>query len=345
MLTHLAATLLALTWPAETSADSSKTVRVNVDTARSEVVVTVGPLHVPAGTPYSHHTPETRLQFRWPVSGWVRGYRIDLIDSAGNILPREMLHHAGVANLDRRQLPYPKVERLFAVGRETTPVVLPNSMGVPLDSNQRMALYFGVVNTTNRAIEGASLRLSMVWTANDGARPRDVFVLFLDANPGFGSSSAFDIPPGRSITTGEFTLPISGRVRALGGHLHDHAVEVRLEDVESGAVLAQLRAKRDADGRIRSVSRARFILTRGGLRLHANRRYRVVAVYENLTSATIPNGGMAFMAGPFAPDNAQRWPLIDPSDSNYQRDLASITELEQHAGGHGVYRGPNRSSP
>lgn len=338
MLTHLAATLLAFAGPTDMSSDSNQTVRVSVDTARLEVIVTVGPLHVPAGTPYSHHAAETRLQFSWPVSGWVRGYRIDLIDSKGNILPREMLHHAGVANLDRRQLPYSKVERLFAVGRETSPVVLPSSMGVPLDSNQRMALYFGLVNTTDRAIDGASLRLSMMWTANGGTRPRDVFVLFLDAKPAFGASSAFDLPPGRSTTTGEFTLPISGRVRALGGHLHDHAVEVRLEEVESGNVLAHLRAKVDADGRIRDVSRARFILTRGGLRLHANRRYRVVAVYENRTSETIVNGGMAFMAGPFTPDDARRWPAIDATDPSYQRDLASIVEPDEHAGGHQVYR-------
>ena len=112
--------------------DFASDVRVRVDSKRREVVVTVDPVEIPAATLYSHHPAEERMRFRWPVGGWIRGYRIDLLDSAGQLLPREMLHHAGVANLERRQLPYPLVERLFAVGRETRPVMLPDSMGVPM---------------------------------------------------------------------------------------------------------------------------------------------------------------------------------------------------------------------
>jgi hypothetical protein len=126
MLAHLAATMLAVTVPTRASrVESTSDVQVRIDSEHREVVVTVEPIHIPEATLYSHHPSEEYLRFQWPVRGWVRGYRLDLLDSAGRTLPRETLHHAGVANLDRRQLPYPLVERLLAVGRETRPVMLP----------------------------------------------------------------------------------------------------------------------------------------------------------------------------------------------------------------------------
>jgi hypothetical protein len=78
-----------------------------------------------------------------------------------------------------------------------------------------------------------------------------VFPLFMDANPTDPDGTrAFDVPPGVSARSGEFTLPTGGRLRALGGHLHDYAVEIRLEDVMTGKVLARLKTKRLADGRL-----------------------------------------------------------------------------------------------
>src|SRR5688572_3000394 len=107
MITQFLAALL----PLMACAPSPPTdAQVHVDSARREVTVTVGPIHIPAATPYSHHHAETRLRFAWPVRGWARGYRLDLLDAAGRPLPRELLHHAGVANLGRRQLAYPLAE-------------------------------------------------------------------------------------------------------------------------------------------------------------------------------------------------------------------------------------------
>ena len=327
MLAHLVVVMLAATVSTRASGvESASDMQVRVDSERREVVVTVGPMHIPEATLYSHHPSEKRLLFQWPVGGWVRGYRLDLLDSAGRTLPREMLHHAGVVNLDRRQLPYPIVERLLAVGRETAPVMLPASMGVPMAPDQRLLLYYALVNATARPIDGAVLRLAIAWTPDRTDPPRNVFPLFLDANPkALGDETrAFDVPPGVSITIAEFTLPAGGRLRALGGHLHDYAVEMRLEDVETGKVLARLKTRRQADGRLIAVSSTRFVFKRRGLYLAANHRYRVIAVYDNPTSATIPAGAMALMAGPFIPDDPGRWPPIDATDPVFQADLAGL---------------------
>ena len=313
--------------------DEGSDVRAHFDPERGEVVVAVSRIHVPEATPYSHHPSESRLRFRWPVGGWVQGYRIDLLDSQGRILPRELLHHAGLANLDRRELAYPIPQRMFAVGRETRPVTLPDSVGVPMAEGQEMLLYYALVNASSTPVDGATLQVRLRFTPS-GARPRrDVMPLYLDANPQpIGGTRAFEVPPGVSVMSAQFTLPVGGRLRALGAHLHDFAAEIRLEDVLTGRVLARLRTKRDAQGRLISVPITRFLLKRGGLRLVANRPYRVISVYENPGAEAIPHGAMAFLAGPFIPDNPSRWPALDRTSPDYQRDLNEVAPAAEHAG-------------
>ena len=314
-------------------------VSVRRDAERREIVVTVGPIDIPAATSYSHHPPEARMQFQWPAAGWLRGYRIDLLDAEGRVLPREMLHHAGVVNLERRQLAYPLVERLVAAGRETRPVMLPESMGVPLASGQKLLMYYALVNPAGAAVKGATLKLTVTWTPDSTNTPASVFPVYLDANPKpAGGTRSFDVPAGVSVTSAEFKLPVSGRLRALGAHLHDYAVEMRLEDVLTGKVMARIKTKRQADGRLISVDMTRFLLKRGGLRLAANHPYRVVAVYDNPTPALIPDGAMAFLVGPFIPDDVRLWPAVDAEDAVFQDDLAVLLGKSWHAahgrGGH-----------
>lgn len=72
------------------------------------VVISIGPVDIPAHRPYDLPASTPPVHLKWPASGWARGYSIDLVDSAGRVLPRTLLHHAAVANLDRRQLLNPE---------------------------------------------------------------------------------------------------------------------------------------------------------------------------------------------------------------------------------------------
>jgi hypothetical protein len=89
-------------------------------------------------------------------------------------------------------------------------------------------------------------------------------------------------------------------------------------------VLAVLKADLDQDGHIESMGRKLFAVRGQGLRLQAHHRYRVVGVYDNPTSEAIINGGMAHMVGLFAPDDLAAWPTIDPSNPDFERDMASL---------------------
>lgn len=327
-----------LTVTRTTATSDTPVVRIDERPTRGEIVVTVGPIDIPASTGYEHHPGEERARVRWTTDGWLRGFRIDVVDAGGHLLPREMLHHAGIVNLARRQLAYPQVERIAAVGRETDPVLLPASMGVPLSAGQDLLIYYALVNPTGQDVTGVSLRLTLTMTPLKSGTPTSVFPLFLDANPQkAGSTRSFDVPPGLSVTRSEFTLPMGGHLRALGAHLHDHAVEIRLEDVVTGKVLARLTARNSADGVLQRVDSTKFLLKRKGLRLDANHPYRVVAVYDNPTGTPI-TGAMAFLAGPFIPDDAQAWPTIDPNDPAFQYDLSTILgapAAAPHRHGHG----------
>lgn len=324
LFSHIVAAIVAITgMPPGPSAPRAPGVTTHIDSALHEVIISVTPLHLAGGTTYEHMHDETKLPFAWPVGGWVRGYRIDVVDSAGRLLPRGFLHHAGVANLGRRELPYPVAERLIAAGRETPPLMLPESMGIPLPAGQRLVLYYMLVNPGADDIDGASLRITVAWTPEGGRAPQSVFPMFLDANP-VRESRTFDLPVGRTTTSAEVTLAVSGYLRALGGHAHDHAVELRLEDAATNEVLARLTTKRDPEGRLLSITTDRFLFKRRGLHLAANHPYRVVSIYDNPTCQTIPAGAMAFMIGPFSPDDAARWPAVDPDDPEYRRDYAEL---------------------
>ena len=340
MIGHLATTLLAIAAPLGAATDSLEPrIGIRIDSARREIVISVGPVDIPAATPYTHHGNEAYHAFRWPVSGWMRGYRVDLLDSAGRQLSRELLHHAGMANLDRRQIVYPIAERLFAAARETTPVRLPGSVGLPLAADQRMVLYYALVNPGPTAVTGARLEVRIAWTDAGERGLTSILPFYANAKAPDGRTISFDIPPGRSTMSSEITIPVDGWLRALGGHLHDHGVELRLEDAETGKVLARLRAKRTRGGRLLEVGRTNFALKRRGLRLHADRRYRIVAVYDNPTGRTITGGAMGFVAGAFVPRNAQRL-SADVADPTFQRDVAGLLgeRARDHASEHGSHR-------
>jgi hypothetical protein len=70
------------------------------------------------------------------------------------------------------------------------------------------------------------------------------------------------------------------------------------------------------------VDRKLFALQGQGLRIRANHRYRLVAVYDNPTSDSLRDV-MGEMMGVFAPDHIREWPSVSVEDSDYVADLSS----------------------
>jgi hypothetical protein len=271
----------------------------------------------------THDTPVQH--FVWPMEGWLRGFRFEVLDASGHPLPRHLMHHVVILNFDRRQLLYSMSERVFGAGAETEDASIPRSIGVPFPRNTHMGMYVAWHNDTGHEITGVRMQLTMQWIPqSQNPRPVDVLPLYMDVNLTVGGTNTFDIPVGRSTQTHEFTLPSGGRLLAVSGHLHNFGVMVRLEDAESGKEITRVEPTIDRKGNVSGMRRRVFGIRGEGLRLRAGHRYRVVAEYNNTSGAVLKNGGMAHMVGLFAPDDLARLPSIDPTNSDYRSDMASL---------------------
>jgi hypothetical protein len=316
-----------------TGANPSPTVEVSVDSSRHELTVTSGPYDLPNMPPMDDHammdlgiSHDTKLQrFEWPVDGWFRGFRVELTDGSGRPVPSHVMHHMIMVNFSRRQLLYSAAERLMGTGTETGEVTVPKTIGVPMKPGMDLGMYIAWHNDTGRDLQGVQMKLIMLWTPkNQNPPPVNALPIYMDVNLTVGGTNTFDVPPGKSSKTYEFTLPTGGRLLGVGGHMHDYGTRVRLEDAESGKVLTEVVATRAPDGKLVKVSRKLFGVSGSGLRLKANHRYRVVGEYDNPTGEVRVKGAMASMVGLFVPDDMKRWPSVDPRDATYRRDLASL---------------------
>ncbi|HEU4642289.1 MAG TPA: hypothetical protein VFS44_07515 [Gemmatimonadaceae bacterium] len=321
------------------------TVQVTVDSAHQRIVVTAGPFDLMDMSNMGDegmHQPSELLPFAWPVDGYLRGFRVETRDRSGHVLDAHLLHHLIGVNFDRRQLVYPAVERLFGWGAETDPVELPKSLGVPLARGEKLGMYAAFHNETGKDIRGAYLRVTLLYTPKKGSHVTPVMPFYVDVNNVIGGQTVFDIPPGHSSRSYEFTVPVSGRLIGVGGHLHDYGESVRLEDAETGKVLVRLNAKRDDRGHVLKVGRHIFGFYTDALPLEANHRYRVVAEYLNPTRKTVKNGAMAHINGAFMPADLAQWPTLDRNDPMIRKDIATLPsahEMKQALDGSSGARG------
>jgi hypothetical protein len=318
------------------SVNAQVPVQVRVDSSRREVVITAGPYRLPANPPGMHEgmedmdQPEDLLvqEFAWPLTTWVRGFRLSIVDSAGRPLPRGLMHHMSMMNLDRREIVYPIVERLLGAGRETEDVVFPSTVGIPVEAGHRLRLFIMWDNQTGTEVPAAYLRLALPWISpRQVPKPVVALPFLVDVNFNFGAGNSFAIPPGRSTRTYEFSVPLAGHLLAAGGHLHDFGAGLRLEDTKSGKTLVRIRPKRTPDGRVVSMSRQLFGVRGRGPRLRTDRTYRLVVEYDNPTDAPAPHV-MGSIAGLFVPDDLRQLPTVDPQHPSYKADAAWMARIK-----------------
>jgi hypothetical protein len=304
-------------------------VSVEVDSAKHRVVLhtaiecsmspTFGQTtHQHATTTYA----EPWLQFRWPVDGWLRGFRLSVTDTSKRLLPRSRIHHLVLANLDRRQLVHRAAERLFAIGQETPDVILPKSVGVPLRAGTHLALK-AACQGDSQAEYKMELSLALAWTPTSQApRPVSVFPFYVDVHLRRAlDTNTFDLPPGRSSTSYEFEIPVGGRLLAVGAHLHDYGLLIRLEDAPTNRIILRLRAKSDTGGKVLRIEQKLYGVTGRGLKLSANHLYRLVAEYDNPRGSTIKDGGMGHLVGLFQLDHSTERLEVNRSDVELNEDL------------------------
>ena len=274
-----------------------------------DLVMLMGPIELPATGNTMQETPAEVVTM--PVDGWLTRFRTRVVDENGAELPSEILHHINLVRPGQRELFMPVMQRLAAAGQETGEVGVPFPFGIPVSRGDTILALAMVHNPTGRPlrimVEGRLHYDTPAWLNRIAVQP---FHLDIQPPP---QGASFDLPPGESTFTWEGSPAIDVEVLALGAHMHAHAREVRLEEVRpdgSAKVLWRAEPTFRPDGLVDEIPRSQFLL-RFGLGLSSDRRYRIVAVYDNPTDRVIPAGGMAEIAGVALPD--EEWPAPDPS--------------------------------
>lgn len=327
--------LLALWLPAQ-----AQEPRVTEDPASHDLVVLLGPMRLGA---HAEHHDVTQLGLQtitMPYAGWIQGYRVELRDGAGNLLPQELLHHAEFADLERRALLRNMYQRIASAGRETPELLLPPTLGYPVRQGHRLGVIPMVTNPTDQDYPEVYLRVVLrVAREGSGQPPRAVYTFHAEVPGTIPNETSFDLAPGRSVQSHDFSVPIGGTLLALGGHLHDYGTRMTLVNLTTGDTLYDAVPQRDAEGRVLGMP-AKPLWGRG-VRVDPAHRYRLSAVYDNPTGRTLHGGGMVTLGCVFMPDRAQDWPRLDANDPEIRADLASL-QVRHFGMGAGAMSGMRR---
>jgi hypothetical protein len=115
-------------------------------------------------------------------------------------------------------------------------------------------------------------------------------------------NSGYDLPAGNSEQTGTVTVKYAGVLLGVGGHMHDYAKQLTLEDVTRKETVATLDAKVDDHGELLSMPTVLF-LDRGGYKFDAGDLLKISATYDNPAGKVLRDGAMGIVVGYFVPAN------------------------------------------
>jgi len=301
-----------------------------LDDAGSHLLISLPPMDVPAGGPGAVEgtivSPLAKV--RLPADGYISGFRVEVLDQEGRVLPQTFLHHVNLYDPNRRELFAPIQLHLFAASKETPAVSVPRLLfGIPVRKGQLVFVKGMLANARPDMLHGATIRL--VGTFTPANRPWPLFraypwvmdVLFPTGRRPDGSKG-FDLPPGRSTHFWVSSPAIPGTIIGMGGHVHDYVDSLEFADSTTGEFLWRGRPVESADGTVQSLPAERFTTwNRFGIHITPAHRYQVTVVYDNPTGDVIMDGGMGVVAGLFVPDRGTVWPAVDPGNPDYQTDL------------------------
>lgn len=328
--------LLALSAPLPRPTAHEHGLQVRIDSAHHVVVLVGGQYDIQPvmdempGMPMGMMQMQSSslLRFTWPVTGWIRGVRLRIFDEAGKPLSRRLVHHINVVNFGRRQLFYAIPERIIAMGEETEDIRVPATVGIPVSTGMPMAALVMWHNHSPNLIKGVSFEMTVEYSpTNLVPRPISVLPVYLDVMNPVGRDVDFDLPAGPSTWTRDFRLPLAGRIIGVGGHAHDYATRLALQDVTDSTRprrVVNLGIKLGPKGTIMAVDRQLPGITGDGIRLQDGHIYRMVGGYDNPTGKMIEKGAMLHMALLYVPDHPDQWPALNTADPDWIKDVARL---------------------
>ncbi len=312
--------------PALVQAQPASKITMTASMSHGDLVLDIGPFDVMAamhgdhGDDHEMAMPEAPpLWVLMPASGWLHGYRVDLVDKDGHPVPQTLLHHVNVIATQRRELFSGIMLRVAAAGPETGTVSIPSLIGYEAHAGDTL-LVRAMLRAGDKSYEGVHILVRFPFTSTKAFfGDFTISPFYMDVTPPAGGH-AFDIPVGRSEWFWESKPAISGRIIGFSGHVHRYATLFKFEDRTAHKVIWQTRPDTTPDGEPKQIPIKRFLTTLG-YGISADHVYRLTVVYDNPTGAPIVDGGMGALGGVFRPSGGVPWPSIDPTDKDYKLDV------------------------
>src|SRR5205814_8706238 len=109
-------------------------------------------------------------------------------------------------------------------------------------------------------------------------------------------NSGYDLPAGPSEKSGTVGVKYGGILLGVGGHMHDYAKQIVLEDATKKKSLATLQAKTDEKGLLLSMPVITFYST-GGEPLAAGDQLKITANYDHPNGKILRSGASCIARG------------------------------------------------
>jgi hypothetical protein len=278
----------------------AKGVRLEQKIDGHTIVVRIGPMNLPAHTSHMKMPQPPDLEWQIPIDGWLLAYSPKLVDAGGNVVPGRVLHHTAFWNENRADFLCPnKEEHIFGAGGELTNWAEVPGYGYRVQMGDKIRIETMVHNPTDSSYENVYLEVTIPYQqVADSPQPKSVYPTWMDVKS--CGNSGYDLPAGKSEQTGTVSVKYSGVLLGVGGHMHDYAKQLTLEDVTRKESVATLDAKVDDHGELISMPTVLF-LDKGGYKFAAGDVLKISATYDNTTGKLLRDGAMGIVVGYYVP--------------------------------------------
>jgi hypothetical protein len=299
-----------------------------VDPASHTIIVREGPMTLPASTGHMKMPQPPDLFWSIPIDGWLLAYAPRLVDARGNVVPGTVLHHTAFWNTNRADFLCPnKEEHIFGAGSEMTNWAEIPGYGYRVQKGDKIRIETMVHNPTDTAYDQVYLEVKIPYadaSSKSDAAPavKSVYPTWMDVQS--CGNSGYDLKPGKNENTGTVTVRYDGILLGVGGHMHDYAKQITLEDATRKEKVVTLDAKLDEKGRLLSMPVVTFF-DRGGYKFAAGDHLKITATYDNLTGKPLPSGAMGIVVGYFVPANDTAMAALRRKPKSAAKQIASAT--------------------
>jgi hypothetical protein len=278
------------------------TLDAKMDAATRTITLREGPLTLPAHTSHMKMPQPPDVYWTIPLDGWLLAYTPKLVDANDNAVPGMVLHHTAFWNTNRSDfLCTNKEEHIFGAGGEMTNWMQVPGYGYRVQRDDKIRIETMVHNPTDTSYEKVYLQVRIPYqdAAQDAAAaPKSYYPAWMDAKS--CGNSGYDLPAGKSDKTGTVAVKYSGLLLGVGGHMHDYAKQIVLQNATRKETIVTLEARLDDQGHLLSMPTVTFF-DRGGYRFAADDVLQIEATYDNPTGKLLHDGAMGIVVGYFVP--------------------------------------------